>query len=103
MSPRISCTPIAPPSTKRVGAAGSDAPGYPYTAGTAQLREAAARWLARRTGAEGVDPSTVLSSPGFFSSKYVKRFWDEHASVCKVVGYECERQQMLAFDQNQSE
>lgn len=50
-----------------------------------------------------VDPSTVLSSPGFFSSKYVKRFWDEHASVCKVVGYECERQQMLAFDQNRTD
>jgi succinyldiaminopimelate transaminase len=40
-------------------AAASDASGYPLTAGTPRLREAAAGWLARRFGA-GVDPAAVL-------------------------------------------
>jgi succinyldiaminopimelate transaminase len=39
--------------------AASDAPGYPLTAGTPQLREAAAGWLRRRFGAE-IAPSAVL-------------------------------------------
>jgi succinyldiaminopimelate transaminase len=37
----------------------TDAPRYPLTAGTAALREAAARWLARATGAD-VPPDAVL-------------------------------------------
>jgi succinyldiaminopimelate transaminase len=37
----------------------ADAPGYPATAGTAAVREAAAGWLARRHGTS-VDPSAVL-------------------------------------------
>lgn len=40
-------------------AAAADAPGYPATAGTPELREAAAGWLARRLGVL-VDPSAVL-------------------------------------------
>ena len=36
-------------------ACAADAPGYPLTAGTAQLREAAAGWLLRRLGVS-VDP-----------------------------------------------
>jgi succinyldiaminopimelate transaminase len=40
-------------------AAASDASGYPLTAGTPRLREAAAGWLARRFGA-AVDPAAVL-------------------------------------------
>ena len=39
--------------------AGADSPGYPLTSGTAQLREAAAAWLARRHGVS-VDPGAVL-------------------------------------------
>ena len=37
----------------------ADSPGYPATAGTAALREAAAGWLARRHGVT-VDPGSVL-------------------------------------------
>ena|ERR1022692_308023 len=40
-------------------ASASDAPGYPLTKGTDQLRAAAAGWLARRHGVH-VDPDTVL-------------------------------------------
>ena len=39
--------------------AGADSPGYPLTRGTARLREAAARWLARQHGVS-VDPGAVL-------------------------------------------
>jgi succinyldiaminopimelate transaminase len=40
-------------------AAAADAPGYPATSGTPALREAAARWLARRHGVT-VEPDAVL-------------------------------------------
>jgi succinyldiaminopimelate transaminase len=40
-------------------AAASDAPGYPLTAGTPRLRDAAAGWLGRRFGAD-IAPSAVL-------------------------------------------
>ena len=39
--------------------AAADAPGYPLTAGTAELRVAAAGWLARSLGVQ-VDPDSVL-------------------------------------------
>jgi len=42
----------------------ADAPGYPLTAGTPGLREAAAAWLARRFGVVGVDPQAVLPVVG---------------------------------------
>jgi len=41
----------------------SDAPGYPYTAGTLPLREAVARWLARTLHAD-VEPLAVLPTIG---------------------------------------
>ena len=58
-------TPVdpTPDVARKALAAASDAPGYPYTAGTARLREAAAGWLRRRLGAE-VDPGAVLPTVG---------------------------------------
>jgi succinyldiaminopimelate transaminase len=54
-------TPVDPvPETVRLALrAAENSPGYPLTAGTATLREAAAAWLARRHGVS-VDPSAVL-------------------------------------------
>jgi succinyldiaminopimelate transaminase len=54
-------TPVdpVPPAVRRALAEGADAPGYPLTAGTPRLREAAAGWLARRHGV-GADPASVL-------------------------------------------
>ena len=40
--------------------AGSDAPGYPLTHGTPELRAAAVGWLGRRLGVTGVAPVSVL-------------------------------------------
>ena len=40
--------------------AASDTPGYPFTHGTARLREAAAGWMARRLGVSGAAPDAVL-------------------------------------------
>jgi succinyldiaminopimelate transaminase len=45
-------------------AAAADAPGYPLTAGTPQLRQAATRWLARRLGVHGLDSAAVLPTIG---------------------------------------
>lgn len=42
----------------------ADSPGYPQTWGTADLREAAAEWYARRRGVPGVDPDGVLPTIG---------------------------------------
>lgn len=44
--------------------AGADSPGYPYTAGTGELRDAVVRWLARRVGVPGVSPPAVLPTIG---------------------------------------
>jgi succinyldiaminopimelate transaminase len=54
-------TPVDPvPDVVRAALRAADnSPGYPLTAGTAALREAAAGWLARRHGVQ-VDPSAVL-------------------------------------------
>jgi len=54
-------TPVdpVPPGVRAALTAAADSPGYPQTAGTPQLREAAARWLARRHGVS-VDPGAVL-------------------------------------------
>jgi succinyldiaminopimelate transaminase len=54
-------TPVdpVPPVVRAALAAGADSPGYPVTSGTAQLRDAAAGWLARRHGVS-VDPGAVL-------------------------------------------
>jgi len=45
-------------------AAGSDAPGYPSTAGTPQLRAAAAGWLRRVHGVTGLADEAVLPTIG---------------------------------------
>ncbi|HET8615631.1 MAG TPA: succinyldiaminopimelate transaminase [Actinomycetales bacterium] len=42
----------------------ADAPGYPQTWGTPQLREAVAGWFARRRGVPDVDPDAVLPTIG---------------------------------------
>jgi succinyldiaminopimelate transaminase len=54
-------TPVDPVPDKVQGAlrAGADAPGYPATAGTPELREAIAEWLRHRVGAV-LEPSAVL-------------------------------------------
>lgn len=54
-------TPVdpVPPVIQQALSAAANAPGYPQTAGTAELRAAAAGWLARSHGVQ-VDPSSVL-------------------------------------------
>jgi len=44
--------------------AAANAPGYPYTAGTVQVRAACAAWLARCFGVTGLDPAWVLPTIG---------------------------------------
>jgi succinyldiaminopimelate transaminase len=44
--------------------AAADAPGYPQTWGTPELREAVAGWFARRRGVPDVDPDAVLPTVG---------------------------------------
>lgn len=55
-------TPVdpTPEPIRRALAAASDAPGYPQTYGTPELREAVAGWLRRRAGVTGADPDAVL-------------------------------------------
>ena len=59
-------TPVdsTPEVIRRALAAATDAPGYPLTAGSAELRAAGAGWLARRLGVVGLDPSAVLPTIG---------------------------------------
>lgn len=59
-------TPVDPtPSVVREAlAAASDAPGYPMTYGTPELRAAVVAWFARRRGVDGLDPAGVLPSMG---------------------------------------
>jgi len=45
-------------------AAGSNAPGYPQTVGTPELRQAAVDWLARRHGVDGLAIDGVLPAIG---------------------------------------
>jgi succinyldiaminopimelate transaminase len=54
-------TPVdqTPESVRAALRAAADAPGYPTTIGTPAVREAAARWLARRCSAQ-VDPATEV-------------------------------------------
>ena len=42
----------------------ADAPGYPTTHGTADLRAAVAEWFARRRGVPGLDPQGVMPTVG---------------------------------------
>ena len=57
-------TPVdpTPPLVQDALREAADAPGYPLTAGTPALREAAAAWLSRRLGVS--DPGTVLPTIG---------------------------------------
>jgi succinyldiaminopimelate transaminase len=59
-------TPVdpTPDVVQRALAAAADAPGYPQTWGTPDLREAVARWFARRRGVPDVDPDGVLPTIG---------------------------------------
>lgn len=59
-------TPVdpTPPLVREALAAAADAPGYPLTIGTPQLREAVADWFARRRGAPGLGPDQVLPTVG---------------------------------------
>ncbi len=59
-------TPVdpTPPAVRDALAFASDAPGYPATAGTAALREAVVRWLARTCRAEAVTSEHVLPTIG---------------------------------------
>src|SRR6476661_2982896 len=54
-------TPVdpTPEVVRRALAEAADAPGYPQTYGTPELRESAAGWLTRRLGVDG-DPATIL-------------------------------------------
>lgn len=42
----------------------ANAPGYPTTHGTAELREAISDWYRRRRGVEGLDPADILPTVG---------------------------------------
>ena len=42
----------------------ADAPGYPTTHGTDELRSAVSRWFARRRGVDGLDPKDILPTVG---------------------------------------
>ena len=44
--------------------AAADAPGYPLTVGTADVREAICEWFARRRGVTGLQPDAVLPTIG---------------------------------------
>jgi succinyldiaminopimelate transaminase len=59
-------TPVDPvaPMIREALASASAAPGYPTTAGTAELREAAVAALKRRYGITGLEPGAVLPAIG---------------------------------------
>lgn len=59
-------TPVdpTPQVVQRALAAATDAPGYPQTSGTPQLREAVAAWFARRRLVPDVNPDSVLPTIG---------------------------------------
>ena len=59
-------TPVDPtPEVVRAAlVAAADAPGYPLTVGTADVREAICEWFARRRGVTGLQPDAVLPTIG---------------------------------------
>lgn len=59
-------TPVDPtPAVIRAALVGAaDAPGYPTTHGTPELRRAVVDWFARRRGVPGLDPAAVLPTIG---------------------------------------
>jgi len=57
------CDPPLPAVVEALASSGSER-GYPASAGSPQLREAAARWLTRRFGLDDVPPATVAACVG---------------------------------------
>lgn len=59
-------TPVdsTPPVVRQALSRAADAPGYPTTHGSAQLRLAVVDWFARRRNVPGLDPANVLPSIG---------------------------------------
>jgi succinyldiaminopimelate transaminase len=59
-------TPVdpTPPGVQEALARAADAPGYPTTHGTPELRTAAVSYLSRRWGISGLDPKAVLPTMG---------------------------------------
>ena len=57
------CDPPAPAVIEAMASSGTER-GYPASAGSPELREAAARWLSRRFGLEGLSPSSVAACVG---------------------------------------
>jgi succinyldiaminopimelate transaminase len=57
------CDPPLPAVVEALASSGSER-GYPASAGSPQLREAAARWLTRRFGLDDVAPSSVAACVG---------------------------------------
>lgn len=59
-------TPVdaVPPVVRAALAEASDQPGYPWVAGTPELRAAASAALTRRYGADGLEPDAVLPTIG---------------------------------------
>ena len=59
-------TPIdpTPELIRQALARGADAPGYPTTHGTTELREAIAAWFARRRGVPALDPEAIMPTIG---------------------------------------
>jgi succinyldiaminopimelate transaminase len=53
-----------PESVRRALAEAADAPGYPTTHGSAELRAAVSSWFARSRGVPGIDPGAVLATMG---------------------------------------
>ncbi len=59
-------TPVdpTPEVVRRALADAADAPGYPTTHGSPELREAVVAWFARRRAVPGLDPAAVLATVG---------------------------------------
>ena len=57
------CDPPMPAVIEAMASSGAER-GYPPSAGSPELREAAARWLSRRFGLEGLSPSSVAACVG---------------------------------------
>lgn len=59
-------TPVdpTPEVVQKALAAAADAPGYPTTQGTSELRESVGRWLSRRFGIDGIGVDNVVPAIG---------------------------------------
>jgi aspartate/methionine/tyrosine aminotransferase len=57
------CDPPIPAVIEALASSGAER-GYPASAGSTELREAAARWLSRRFGVDGLSPSSVAACIG---------------------------------------